>query len=69
MTTRTRRFGTFDGDPAVFNEVEGWVLTNGVWHESQSFVLFDEAAVMDEAAFIKTFPGILKTLPKAAFTG
>ena len=68
MTTMTKSFGTFEGDPAVWTDAEAWVLTNGVWHANIPFAMWDEAAVMTEAAWTKAFPDIMKTLPKTAFT-
>jgi hypothetical protein len=69
MATRTKRFGTFEGDPAVWDEVEAWVLTNGIWHEGESFKMIDDATLMTEEVWNKYFPGIFKTLPKTAFKG
>lgn len=62
-----KRFGTYDNTPAVWNDVEGWTLANGVWHKEETFTLWQEARVLSEAEFNKLYPRALTTMPKEAF--
>jgi hypothetical protein len=66
-TNLAKRFGVYDYDPVVWNDVEAWVLTNGVWHKADAFQMINQATILSAAEFAKQFPSIERTLPKEAF--
>lgn len=62
-----KSYGVFEGDAAVWTDAEAWVLTNGVWHENESFKMWDNARTMSEVDWMRKYPDALRTLPKSAF--
>jgi hypothetical protein len=61
------RFGVYDGDLAVWNDLEAWVATNGTWYRWPAFHLWDNARINVEGSFIRQLIAEAPPLPVSAF--
>ena len=62
-----KRYGVLDGCPAIWNDVEAWLLTNRVWREQETFTIMQDAGMMSKEKFDERFPPPLPPMPKRAF--
>jgi hypothetical protein len=65
-TSEKTRVGIYDGDLAVWDDGQAYVLTNGVWREAEAFVLWHEAAVNIAPAYIAELLRNAPPLPSGA---
>jgi hypothetical protein len=62
-----QRYARYEMYPCIYNDVEAWVFTNNVWHETDSFLMHQDAGMMTKEDFDGRWPS-LPPLPKEAFT-
>lgn len=61
------RYGRYNhAFPAVWNDVEAYVFTNGVWHSYEPFEMWNNAGLLSKTDYDAAFPG-LPALPKGSF--
>jgi len=63
-----KRYGTFEGMPAVYDDHEAWVLfeNNGGWYNIPLAEVLQNGSVLSEDDYRKKFPN-LPALPATAF--
>lgn len=63
------KYGAFESFPAMFDELEGWVLfpSPNEWRELPHSEVLQKTKIMSEAEFRRTY-GKLPPLPKVAFS-
>jgi hypothetical protein len=62
------RFGVYDGDLAVWNDLEAWVATNGAWYSWPAFELWHSARINVPKSNIAELLQAAPPLPGNAFS-
>lgn len=66
--SKVLRYGRYNhAFPAIWNDVEGYVFTNGVWYSYEPFVLWNDAGLLTKKDFEDSFPN-LPALPRGSFS-
>jgi hypothetical protein len=63
------RYGLYDSDLAVWDDVEAYVLTNGRWYPADAVEMFCEARINVDQPFLRQLIAGAPPLPVGAFAG
>jgi hypothetical protein len=61
------RYGLYDSDLAIWDDVEAHVLTNGRWYSADAIEMFCEARINVDRSFMRKLKAEAPPLPDGAF--